>query len=1147
MWSARWMQYFFSQAILGPYIMTYAFSISFWVRAFSGFFALVHGTTQLYNYLNDGDLESGRSSLLGDASDQDFLVLGMANGVTGAFLAGFSEPLGLLFLELAGAYVLHIWAAASLVHFAPDVGSFGEPVQHRSRYDGPFHIMLGALCVVFVLVFLLRMARVKVPIWLNQVFAAFTGAAFGSHCTLEAIYFAARMKPMVHGLLSSNLEKWCVELHCKLYFTVFWVLCIISLITQSFVAATIRSLPKERYVPVIFRHPAESPADRGTRPPRGEGTAQYAALPSGPKPWAETGASPAEDNDTPIGWEENLTTSRVTWLFLLSVVVGSCVFNYVFCSFIDWTGDTRLDLGLLYVVVNAFCLWAIVEFFIITMTFHVVRLVWDLPPLPALDFSRGLPATGRTVLAYCLLSKTEESSKETFRTALNSHLANLDPNGQVTTGVISVSSLLGVCRCEMDCRNAGRKEIVQILTQELAVVMQAYRKGTFRGLTSALGELNEGARQRARFWRGAADAVLRRAAAKKPAPEELEEGLREKVEACARNFVYLHRTNKILKKPGQYQDLIVLGATGCNSAFTYLKEDYGKLGREAGAACFGFDGNLEDDGSAGSEEGAFESARAALQQELAQDIELISEAGAVPDSRFHYTMVLDSDTVCPPHSIRKLVETAEHKRNRKYGIINANLASDYTDAEASCTWHMWRSALLEVSTVNLQRGQFWLFDRTGFYGKGLVRNDMYIERVIGVPGNVLEALPIDILSHDTVEAKLLQPGIALDVTLYEDIARNPISGLAQSTRWMLGEVRNLTYHDGAFKAFITSATSAYSWVTTCRPVHRAFVRWQEVPCSVGAEYLSHTGMRLFHAGPALMFINVCNSVFARWHSGLVLTMEDSLNGQYLLLFVIFALFIIPKGFLILDKLPSCGLGQRCQSSDEDEDSSSDSDEEIGVRHHSTRSRIYGSASSRISTWSTGTSVADLASDSDELDEPEGPQLSRCGVLIRQLALALVEVLMSLLLFSPEVIIGCIRLVKGMQAQITGRAGWVPQDVVEKQVEEKVGGRGGFMFVFVSTWMVFLAGMMYAGYLIYAGIYDVFLSILVASWVLYPVTTYFLCLPVPAWCKERWLWTWVMDIKLKQAQEASDLLHTPGSGGGGRHDNARTLTGDRINL
>ena len=38
-----------------------------------------------------------------------------------------------------------------------------------------------------------------------------------------------------------------------------------------------------------------------------------------------------------------------------------------------------------------------------------------------------------------------------------------------------------------------------------------------------------------------------------------------------------------------------------------------------------------------------------------------------------------------------------------------------------------------------------------------------------MPGRLVEALPVDILSHDTVEAKLLQPAVNVNVTLYEEI------------------------------------------------------------------------------------------------------------------------------------------------------------------------------------------------------------------------------------------------------------------------------------------------------------------------------------------------------------------------------------------
>ena len=68
-----------------------------------------------------------------------------------------------------------------------------------------------------------------------------------------------------------------------------------------------------------------------------------------------------------------------------------------------------------------------------------------------------------------------------------------------------------------------------------------------------------------------------------------------------------------------------------------------------------------------------------------------------------------------------------------------------------------------------ERPRFWIFNRTGFYGKGLIRNEMYISRLIGMPGQLVEALPVDILSHDTVEAKLLQPAVNVNVTLYEEM------------------------------------------------------------------------------------------------------------------------------------------------------------------------------------------------------------------------------------------------------------------------------------------------------------------------------------------------------------------------------------------
>ena len=40
-------------------------------------------------------------------------------------------------------------------------------------------------------------------------------------------------------------------------------------------------------------------------------------------------------------------------------------------------------------------------------------------------------------------------------------------------------------------------------------------------------------------------------------------------------------------------------------------------------------------------------------------------------------------------------------------------------------------------------------------------------------------------------------------------------------------------------------------------------------------------------------------------------------------------------------------------------------------------------------------------------------------------------------------------------------------------------------------------------------------LLIVSWVLYPFTTYWMCLPVPNTCKNSFLWKWVMDVKRNQ--------------------------------
>merc|ERR1712070_556955 len=401
-------------------------------------------------------------------------------------------------------------------------------------------------------------------------------------------------------------------------------------------------------------------------------------------------------------------------------------------------------------------------------------------------------------------------------------------------------------------------------------------------------------------------------------------------------------------------------------------------------------------------------------------------------------------------------------------------------------------------------------NRVGFYGKGLIRNDLYIPRLIGKAGSVVEALPIDILSHDTVEAKLLQPGIAIDVTLYEDVARNPISGMSQSTRWMLGEVRNGCYHaDGFYTGLVHFLTQSYSLATKWEYKKPTFVRWREVPCAVSAEYLSHTGFRLFHAGPGILLINVFTTLLAPHEWGLELVILPVL-GFSAFLFTILALFIIPKGFLILDKLPSLNLGRYLVCSKKAS--------KIGDGEFKTFERC---SSDLDPSWADDVDAASTAGSSNDSpdaaapyslkssDSLESQHLNRCSVLLRQLVLALIEILLSLLLFSPELVLGVIRLVRGIWAQATGSATWKPQDEVEKEVEQNLS----FCFVFKKTWVVFVCGALYVAYVSTAKlIADPLIWFIIVPWCLYPLSVFIMCMPVPERAKKFWIWKWVMDIK-----------------------------------
>lgn len=1102
----NWQQYFWCLAFLGPFLLTSSWSLSFWVRLTAGFVALSQAVSQIVLSSDDASSISEPGNPFGKAT-QWYLAICIASGVSGALFAAFAEPVGLLIIMLWGCFSVYTWHIVAVEDFSPTMtlrmqqptnpwhAAIPNLIGPASPKETPVVVVCCALAICSVLFFVSR-ACIKYPRSVRNLLGGVFGAACGAHATVQAIYYYWNYGTTVYGLLAGNRYTWCSDRSpCKIFYITYCMLIVVSLITQYFAYQSSRpSSHQSRYRPVPFKHPNKRSMPSNGSLEDGQSSDEEEEDDNG---WLAGMGEPQSET-----WAANLRTPKSCWIFLTVVVTVSSIATYIFSQFVKWNGDTKTNfyVGLLYVLTNAFCLWSIIEFFFTTLWFHVIRLVCDIPPLPKRDFSRGLPNKGRTFLAYCLLSKSKDASEETVETAKQAHLANLDPNMCITTGVVSVTSALSLVKHELDRRDACRNEIREILQAEMKVVCRLCQAGRLNKLNSvdAEYELRKalktecGSGDRSCFW-----LVL----VEHKDPASLPQVLQAKVDEAVQHFVYLHRTCKVLKKPGQYQDIMVLGSTGINKAYTYLTDVYGDMGREEGSECFGYKGNIQIDVEGNNAE--VNAAIADLERRGVPDVELVALYGADPRRRYYYTMVLDSDTMCPAGSMRELVESAEHPANRNYGLINANLATDYSKDDSTTTWYMWRNALMEVSTVNLQRGQFWIFNRVGFYGKGLVRNEMYISRLIGMPGSPVEALPVDILSHDTVEAKLLQPAIASGVTLYEDVARNPISALSQSTRWMLGEVRNGCYHsDGAYRGIVKVLSLIYSICKEGKRRKDPFVRWREVPCSASAEYLSHTGFRLFHAGPSILLISILTSLLAERRIGLELNVVPVL-GVYAFLFTVLALFIVPKGFLILDKLPSLGLGRFLLCS-----TASSKVGDRAISDHEDDKLIENGQQSLASEHLRELVEEEVSESESEEEKEPAPKLGRCSVLIRQLVLSLIEIALSVLLFSPELVVGVVRLVRGAWAQITGSAAWQPQDAVEKEVEQNLS----VLYVFKKTWWVFLAGLAYLSYAIAFRIYDVLIYLLIVSWMLYPLTTYWMCMHIGESWKTTFMWKWVMEIK-----------------------------------
>lgn len=355
--------------------------------------------------------------------------------------------------------------------------------------------------------------------------------------------------------------------------------------------------------------------------------------------------------------------------------------------------------------------------------------------LDAAEGAQSAPLAGRdqlsAIINYILLAVTPNDSNEAMINMLEAYLGNYcGPN--IVAVLVSASNDEKIMGYELALRDELRDQIYTAILEEGRAVA---RVETFACPSYRLP-----------MWKHYAHGIAPNG--RLLFDEDFEEQLEIIATEAALGFMIVHRTTRVLKKPGQYQDLMLLSA-GYLDAFTYTdKQLYGPMAREAGKPTF----------------------------HVTQDTLMIY------NRQFDYTLVMDSDTRMPAEGLLELLDVAVHKQ--KIGIIQPAIRL-YARGDDPIFQHIecLRQEIMEPQSIAFLA----LLGQCSFFGKGLLRNDQYIKHVIAEGAeNLKEALPIDVLSHDTFEAALLKAYYVPEVHLLEAPPMNFITWHLRERRWNLG-------------------------------------------------------------------------------------------------------------------------------------------------------------------------------------------------------------------------------------------------------------------------------------------------------------------------------------------------------------------------
>jgi len=557
---------------------------------------------------------------------------------------------------------------------------------------------------------------------------------------------------------------------------------------------------------------------------------------------------------------QGCSTAHFPYFSLWNLFTGVCLVLSTFN--VDWA-VTHPALGVAVVLIQGMLHWSVLE-----IPLQTIATLLTSPN----KVSRADRGQLSLVLNYNLLAVTRPDIDDCFENMFQAFMGNLDE--RVSAVLVSATNEASLREYELQVRDQCRRRIYETLLVE---------GKCWAGLSS--GPVDAGRAKR--VWsqleslKGSDDVV-----------HELESICK----AFSEQFMVLHRVSRVLRKCGQYQDLMLL-SSGEDKAFTYCDTSlYGDAARAQGEPLFRASPDMDK----------------------------------VRGRNFDYTLVLDNDTQVEQGSVFDMLEIAAAHPDR--AIIQPAIKMT-CDSGDSMFMHL--EAMRQHIHEPMNSTVTSILGESSFYGKGLIKNSVYVDKCLGTRSKLIEAVPIDVLSHDTFEAAVLRPLYASDVQLLESPCHNYVTWDIRERRWNRGELLLAMYF---WPTLIGAPMRFLQYIFQGGKFNRTEVRTKSDLDKVSS-YFAHAALRQMIMKPLLVSYIV---------------MVDFVEMHFEWLPIITVMFLI----IVFPKFAVCS-----------------------------RKNIRG---------------------------------------------VMLETLASVLQFTPESVVGTIRVLRALKAHLTGNAKWVPQRAVEDE-------------------------------------------------------------------------------------------------------------------